>query len=171
MKIHRFEKAWLAVSLLLIVGFIATVTYGAVGEGVEMIGDEGEEVDPTKLNEHPKFGDPGVEKTGPNEYAVYVVASQFQFTPGSFGNPIRVPTDANVTFYVTTKDVIHGFDVAGTNLNTMAIPGQVAEVTVRFDEPGEYGILCNEYCGSGHHGMEGKLVAVPKSQYEGGDGE
>jgi cytochrome c oxidase subunit 2 len=50
----------------------------------------------------------------------------------------------------------------------MVIPGQVATITVEFDEPGEYGILCNEYCGSGHHDMEGKLIVVPEDEYEGG---
>jgi cytochrome c oxidase subunit 2 len=52
------------------------------------------------------------------------------------------------------------------------VPGQVSEITVQFSEqsePKEYGILCNEYCGSAHHTMEGKLVVVPQSEWEGGD--
>jgi len=47
----------------------------------------------------------------------------------------------------------------------MAVPGQVATVTVEFDEPGEYGLVCNEYCGSGHHTMEGRLEVVPPAQF------
>jgi cytochrome c oxidase subunit 2 len=50
----------------------------------------------------------------------------------------------------------------------MALPGQVAEVTVRFDEPAQYGIVCHEYCGAGHHTMAGQLVVVPEDEYEGG---
>jgi len=47
----------------------------------------------------------------------------------------------------------------------MAVPGQVAEITVRFDEPAEYGIVCHEYCGAGHHEMGGSVEVVPKSNY------
>jgi cytochrome c oxidase subunit 2 len=70
---------------------------------------------------------------------------------------------------VTSADVLHGFQVAGTNANTMVIPGEVAEITIETKEPGEYGILCNEYCGSGHHGMEGLLRIVPENEYQEGD--
>lgn len=164
MEIHRFEKLWLATALLLIVGFIATVTYGAVGVGVQMVGDGGDTVEPAAVDDHPKFGDPGIEKTD-DGYSVYVVSRQFFFDPGT-SEPIRVPTDTRVTFYVTSSDVIHGFELAGTNVNAMVIPGQITEMTVVFDEPGEYGILCNEYCGAGHHAMEGKLVAVPSEEFE-----
>jgi cytochrome c oxidase subunit 2 len=45
------------------------------------------------------------------------------------------------------------------------IPGQVSEITVEFDEPGEYGIVCNEYCGAGHHTMAGEFNVVPASEY------
>jgi len=169
MEIHAYEKFWLAAALLLIVGFIATVSYGAVGAGVEMIDDDGGTVDPQALNEHPKFSDPGVYESGPNEYDVYVVAQQFAFRPGT-AEPIRVPADSTVTFHVTSADVIHGFEVVGTNGNTMAIPGQVATFTVEVGGPKKYGLLCNEYCGSAHHAMEGSMEVVPKDEFNGTKG-
>ncbi len=46
MEIHAYEKLWLALALVLIVGFIGTITYGAAGAGIEMIDDEGGTVDP-----------------------------------------------------------------------------------------------------------------------------
>ncbi len=164
MEIHRYEKIWFGVALVLIVTFIATIAYGAVGAGVTMISDDGGTVDPNNL-EGTGFEDPGVTKVGEDKYEVYVLAQQFLFRPGTT-EPIRVPAGSEVTFYVTSTDVMHGFGVAGTNLNVMVIPGQVSKSTVKFDEPGEYGIVCNEYCGSGHHSMEGKIVVVPESQYE-----
>jgi cytochrome c oxidase subunit 2 len=166
--IHQYEKLWLALSLLLIVGFVATVTYGAVGApAISMVGDGGETVNPNSLDDHPEFSDPGVERVGDNEYAVYVVARQFMFQP----DPIVVPANSTVTFYVTSADVVHGFSVVGTNANTMVIPGEVAELTVEVDEPRKYGVICHEYCGSAHHGMEGLLRVVPEDEYEGGDAE
>jgi cytochrome c oxidase subunit 2 len=140
------------------------VTYGAVGAGVAMVDNEGGTIDATAVGEDERFAEPRVEQVGENEYEAYVIAQQFIFRP----NPIEVPANSTVTFYITSIDVIHGFEVVGTNVNTMAIPGQVAEITVEFDEPGEYGILCHEYCGEGHHDMEGKLIVHPEDEYEGG---
>jgi cytochrome c oxidase subunit 2 len=163
MEIHRYEKLWTAAALLLIVGFIATVTYGALGPGVTMVDDSGGTIDSGSLGET-QFGDPGVTQTGENQYEVHVVARQFLFQPGT-GSPIRVPANSEVTFYITSADVVHGFEVAGTNVNVMAVPGQVAEITVRFDEPAQYGIVCHEYCGAAHHTMAGQLVVVPEDEY------
>jgi cytochrome c oxidase subunit 2 len=166
MDIHRYEKVWLAGALLLIVGFIATVSYGAVGAGIAMIDDEGGQVNPDALDEHPRFSEPGTYADGPNEYDVYVAAYQFGFEPGT-QEPIRVPAGSEVTFHVTSRDVTHGFQVVGTNANTMVVPGQVSTLTVRFEETGtdEYGLLCNEYCGAAHHAMEGRIEVVPQSQW------
>jgi cytochrome c oxidase subunit 2 len=164
MEIHRYEKIWIAASLLLIVGFIATITYGAVGAGVSMIDDSGGTVDADSLDET-EFADPGVTQVGEDRYEVHVVTRQFLFQPGTT-SPIRVPANAEVTFYVTAADVVHGFELVGTNVNIMAVPGQVSEVTVRFDEPGEHGIVCHEYCGAGHHTMAGQLVVVPQDEYD-----
>ena len=164
MEIHRYEKLWFAAALLLIVTFIGTIVYGAVGPGVAMVDEAGGTISPddVSVQDYPR-----VEQVGEDQYEVYVVAAQFAFYP----DPIEVPANSEVTFHIPSNDVIHGFDVAGTNLNTMAIPGQVSQVTVEFDEPAEYGIVCNEYCGSGHHTMAGALNVVPESQYNGSDGQ
>ena len=161
MDIHSYEKIWLVVAVLLIAGFISTVTYGATAVGVQMIDDDGGTIDANALDEDPRFSDPRVEQVGENHYAAYVVAQQFIFRP----DPITVPANSTVTFYVTSPDVIHGFEVVGTNANTMVVPGQVSKLTVTVDDPGEYGILCNEYCGNGHHTMEGKLIVKPEDEY------
>jgi cytochrome c oxidase subunit 2 len=164
MDVHRFEKIWFALSLVLIVAWISTVAYGAIGPGVEMVDDSGGTVDAEDPTASENFEEPGVYKTGDATFDVYVEAAQFQFSPGT-QESIRLPAGSTVTFYVTSTDVIHGFQVAGTNVNTMVIPGQVTEMTVEFDEPATYGIVCNEYCGGGHHTMEGKLEVVPGSQF------
>jgi len=166
MHIHKFERFWIKVSFGLIAFFIASVIYGFVAMDLKVIGDY-QTIDPQNLAETP-FGKPGVRevtKNGVTEYEVYVQALQFAYLPGT-SSPITVPADTRVTFYLTSPDVIHGFDLAGTNLNSMAIPGQVAKFTTIFPEAREYGIVCNEYCGPAHHVMEGIVKVVPKSEFD-----
>ncbi|MCU4925771.1 cytochrome C oxidase subunit II [Halobacteria archaeon AArc-dxtr1] len=162
MNIHTYEKAWLIAAMVLIVAFIATITYGSVALGITMVSDQEDTVEPTELGDDERFGDPRVEHVGDNEYEVYVVAQTFSYLP----DPIEVPADSDVTFYVTSRDVIHSFSLVGTNVNTMAIPGEVSVMPVEFDEPGEYGVVCNEYCGPGHHDMEGMVTVVDEDEFD-----
>ena len=162
MNIHNYEKLWLVLSMVMIIGFISTVVYGATAVGIGMVNDEGGTIDSTALEDDGRFSDPRVEQVGDDEYEAYVIARQFNFEP----DPIEVPANSTLTFYVTSPDVIHGFEVVGTNANAMVIPGEVTKLTVELNEPKEYGILCNEYCGGGHHTMEGKLNVVPEDEFE-----
>jgi cytochrome c oxidase subunit 2 len=171
MDIHRFEKGWLVASLALIVLFISTVAYVSAVTGVDMVDDSGGSIDVDNVTEDDRFSDPRVEQVSENEYDVYMVAQQFVFRPGSepFG-PVRVPENSTVNFYVTSQDVVHGFQIVGTNVNVMVVPGKVSEITVEFDEPAEYGILCNEYCGSGHADMGGNIEVVARDEWNTTDG-
>jgi len=164
MEVHRFEKGWIVAALVLVVLFVGTITFGAVEGGVVMVDDSGGQTNTTNPTESDGFESPGVYRTGPDEYDVYVLAQRFVYTPGT-AEPIRVPAGSTVTFHVASNDVLHGFEIAGTNVNTMAVPGQVSEVTAEFDEPAQYGIVCNEYCGEGHHTMAGEVIVVPESEY------
>jgi cytochrome c oxidase subunit 2 len=169
MEVHNFEKAWLGAAILLIIGFIATVSYGTVGAGISMVDDSGGQISAQAVQSGDSgtpFDDPGVVREN-DTLTVYVVAQQFQFVPGSGDNPIRIPAGERVTFKVTSADVIHGFAIAETNINTMVIPGQVAEVTAVFDETGTYGLVCHEYCGAGHHTMGGSVEVVSQDSYQG----
>ena len=74
--------------------------------------------------------------------------------PSGKSLPVGVP----VTFRLTSPDVIHGFQIVGTNANAMVIPGYVSQLTVTFDEPGEYLVVCNEYCGLSHHLMQSRIL-------------
>lgn len=87
-------------------------------------------------------------------YQVYVVAQMWSFQPSE----IIVPTGSEVDFYLTSKDVVHGFNIHKKNVNLMAIYGAINKTTVKFDKPGVYKITCHEYCGVAHQGMQGKVI-------------
>ena len=70
---------------------------------------------------------------------------------------IRVPKGSTVLYQITTKDVVHGFQVAGTNVNMMVEPGHISRYETVMKNAGEFTIVCNEYCGIGHHQMYGTV--------------
>ena len=62
-----------------------------------------------------------------------------------------------VEFQVTATDVNHGFAVYRDKhhmvAQAQAMPGYVNRLQIRFNEPGEYEVLCLEYCGLAHRNM------------------
>jgi len=95
--------------------------------------------------------------TSQEKYEVHVVAKMWQFEPSD----IFVRAGSRVEFYLSSADVNHGFQIAKTGVNLMAVPGALNYASLTFDEPGEYRIICHEYCGLGHHNMMGKITVVP----------
>lgn len=153
MKVDLYERFWMWASAVLIVIFLVTLVTTAGSQAIRPPSHI-ETVDPTALSEHPEFGAPGVETQPDGSVRVTVVAEMFIWDP----DPIEVPAGVPVTFRLTSADVIHGFEVVGTNANAMVIPGYVTEFSMTFDEAGEYLILCHEYCGLLHHEMMSKLI-------------
>ena len=97
---------------------------------------------------------PKVTKLDDNTYQVYAVAQMWQFEPSQ----IVVPAGSEVDFFLTSKDVVHGFNIAEKNVNLTAVYGNINKTTVKFDKPGVYKITCHEYCGVGHQNMQAEVV-------------
>jgi cytochrome c oxidase subunit 2 len=57
-------------------------------------------------------------------------------------------------------DLQHGFSLQPTNINVQVHPGYELVMTVTPNETGEFGVICNEFCGIGHHTMVGRIHVV-----------
>jgi len=153
MKVHVYEKFWMWLSGGLIVAFVAAIVSTSVVQAVQPPSHI-ETIDPTTIRTDPRFSTPGVTTAADGSQQVVVVSQMFAFVPME----IRVTAGRPVTFRLTSTDVLHGFQIVRSNANSMVVPGYVSQFTVTFDEPGEYLIVCNEFCGLGHHIMQGKLI-------------
>ena len=151
--VSLYELVWILPSIAIPVGMLVALVVTAFGVGVHLPGNEGR-VDPTRVAQTPPFDQPGIVELAPGRYEVRMTAQIWSFAP----NEIRVPAGSIVTFIATSKDVVHGLLIHGANVNVMLLPGQVARVTARFDQPGEYPFVCHEYCGIAHHAMWGKVI-------------
>lgn len=148
MKLHRSETIWLALSFGLLMIFMLITGYQTFAMNMGPPSHI-ETIDPQKVSETAPFDQPGIKKIGENEYEVVMTLEVFNFDPGD----IEVPAGSTVHFTLTSKDVSHGFQIPGTNINTMVMPGYIQKITQTFDKSGEYLVLCNEYCGAGHQAM------------------
>jgi len=159
MHVELYERIWMWAASVLVLAFLGTIIVMSAVQAVTPPSHL-ETIDPSSIANDPEFGSPGVRPGPDGGVVVSVVAETFDFMP----NPIEVPANRPVTFRLTSADVIHGFEVVGTNANAMAIPGYVSQFTVTFPKPGEYLIACNEYCGLLHHNMVAKLIVKKESR-------
>lgn len=153
MHVDLYERIWMWAAGVVIAIFVVTIFVTGFAQGVQPPSHV-ETIDPQTARSDPRFASPGVETNADGGVTVTALAFLFAFQP----NEIRVPAGQPVTFRLTSTDVVHGFQIVGTNGNTMIIPGYVSQFTTTFDTPGEYLIVCNEYCGVGHHVMSATLI-------------
>jgi cytochrome c oxidase subunit 2 len=120
-------------------------------------------VDPTTLHLRGEFVESNlgtaIEPDG--SVTVRIIAEQYDFVPRC----VEIPAATPVKFRVTSADVVHGFLIPDTNVNTMVVPGFVAEVRTSFNTVGEYAMPCHEFCGLGHQAMWAHVSVVPKDQF------
>lgn len=153
MHVDLYERLWMWAAAVLIVVFVGAVLLTSYAMGIHPPSHV-ETIDPQGLDRDPRFAHPGVHPGPARGVEAVIVARMWSFDPPE----LEVPAGRPVTFRLTSPDVIHGFEVVGTNVNTMVVPGYVSQLTTTFDRPGEYLIVCHEYCGVGHHMMSAKLT-------------
>ena len=66
---------------------------------------------------------------------------------------------------MTSPDVVHGFLIMDTNVNSMVVPGFVAEIRTRFDKAAEHLMPCHEYCSVGHEGMWAHVRVLDRPEF------
>lgn len=152
MKMPKYEKIWLLFGSGTLLVFLIIVGISAFYMGNQPPSCA-VTLNPEKVDETPPFDEPGLKQIGDNEYQLNIVASAFNYDVGTPDHVVQIPKGATVHFSATTKDVVHGFQLVGTNVNMMLEPGYISTYTNTFKRPGKYTLLCNEYCGTGHHLM------------------
>lgn len=142
------EKKVLVASLAFAAAMLGLIAYAAIRLGISV---------PTCITNVKPFQDGELIRVAPGRYEAHVVAKTWSFRP----NRLKVERGSVVDFYLTSKDIVHGFMIDGTNVNLMAIPGTVNYAQARFDKPGTHLILCNEFCRAGHDNMMASIEVTP----------
>jgi cytochrome c oxidase subunit II len=158
----RVERHWAMLSFFIVALFVVVAAFAGIHQAT-MPQARVETISPTRLHLGGEFVETNlgsaVEPDG--SVTVRAIGQEYSFTPQC----IIVPADTPITFRAASPDVIHGFLIQGTNVNTMLVPGYVSTINARFDEPGEHLMPCQEFCGVGHEGMWAKVKVIDKAQF------
>lgn len=143
--IDKAEKRVLIITGLLLSLFVFSILY-AKGKYKTNV--------PECLPYNKAYTEPKLNKIDEKTYQVFAVAQMWSFQPSE----IYIPVGSEVDFFLSSKDVVHGFNIALKNINMMAVYGNINKTTVKFDKPGVYEIVCHEYCGTGHQNMKAQVI-------------
>jgi cytochrome c oxidase subunit 2 len=161
-EVARTENRWLIVMGGMLGAMMAVVVATGITNALHPPSNV-EVVDPTTLHLGGEFAESnlGTAAEPDGSVTVRLIGEQYAFVPDC----VQVPVDTPVKFRITSTDVIHGFLLPSTNVNTMVMPGFIAEVRTTFSRAGVYNMPCHEFCGDGHHGMLARVNVVPREQF------
>lgn len=159
MHMDPLERRWITLSVVLMLAITGVLIGYAIAANRHPPSNV-ETIDSNRLHLTEEFAEQnlGVTQNADGTIRVTMVAARYGFYP----QQIEVPASTPVTFRIASADVLHGVHVPLTNMSTMIVPGYVAQVTTAFEKPGDYPLLCNEYCGLGHDHMWARLAVTPK---------
>ena len=157
MHVDPLEKIWIWISIVMIFVMGGLMTFYAIDANIHPPSNV-ETIDSSRLHLSEEFNEDnlGVQENEDGSLTIRLVAARYGFYP----QKISVPANTKVTVRMVSADVLHGVHIPHTNMTTMVVPGYVSEVHTEFVEPGEYTLLCNEYCGLGHDYMWSRLTVT-----------
>ncbi|MDH3379393.1 MAG: cytochrome C oxidase subunit II [Gammaproteobacteria bacterium] len=86
---------------------------------------------------------------------VYMLGRLWQWYP-----ILELQKDQSYRLHLSSMDWQHGFSLQPVNINLQIVPGYEMVLTVTPDQAGEFAVVCNEFCGIGHHTMLGKISVM-----------
>jgi cytochrome c oxidase subunit 2 len=158
-----FELRWgllvgaVILSLLLVILFTAVHWSSMPPSRVEV-------VDSTTLHRAGEFVESnlGTSVDAEGKVVVRMLAEQYAFYPSC----VVVPEGVPVTFRATSSDVVHGFQILGTNVNSMVVPGYVSTFVATLSGAGERAMPCHEFCGVGHAAMWARVRVLKRAEFD-----
>jgi cytochrome c oxidase subunit 2 len=90
------------------------------------------------------------------EQVIQITAKRFSYTP----NEITVKKGIPVVLEFKTLDRLHGFFCPGLGIRSDIPPKTVTKLRFVPKQAGTFPFHCDNFCGSGHEGMTGKITVT-----------
>lgn len=83
---------------------------------------------------------------------VYMLGKKWEWWP-----ILELEKGKSYRLHLSSLDYQHGFSLQPENINLSVHPDYEMVLTVTPTSSGEFSVVCNEFCGIGHHNMVGKI--------------
>ena len=155
------EKIWVTVSLIwAVVLFSMMIVWGAAAkqdtptETYKISTTEFQQLTNAFVQKYQVGQEKGVPIVRPPAGGdVYLLARQFQWYP-----ILELKKGQTYRIHLSSADVQHGFSLQPMNMNFQVLPDYDYVIRLTPAQTGEFYIVCNEFCGLGHHLMSGKII-------------
>jgi cytochrome c oxidase subunit II len=91
-----------------------------------------------------------------NPKVIEITAKKFQFTPSE----ITLKRGEPVILRMTSTDRVHGFMSKPFKIDTDIPPDKTTDIAVTPATAGNFTIICDHYCGTGHSNMKMKVTVA-----------
>ncbi|MCF3630991.1 cytochrome C oxidase subunit II [Thalassospiraceae bacterium LMO-SO8] len=88
---------------------------------------------------------------------VYMLARLWEWWP-----ILELKKGETYRLHLSSLDWLHGFSLQPTNINIQVHPNYEMVMTITPNESGVFSVVCNEFCGIGHHQMVGRIYVTDK---------
>jgi cytochrome c oxidase subunit 2 len=160
---HKHEKVWVGIAFAWCMVLFAMMPIWHLKGGQNVSGIRAR-VEPHAflartmefINEYRIGEDQGIPIVAPPPGAdIYLTGLSFQWTP-----ILQLERDAEYVLHLSALDVNHGFSLYPMNINFQVVPGYDYGLRIKPTEAGDFRIVCNEFCGIGHHAMVGRIIVT-----------
>jgi cytochrome c oxidase subunit 2 len=161
--IHKIELGWIVIAFLWgLFMFFFMIAWHFIGE--QNLSTETYRILPSKYEEKVEAftekyqvgdeeGTPVVRPPAGED--VYMLGRLWEWWP-----ILELKKDQSYRIHLSSVDWQHGFSLVPTNINIQVIPGLEHVLTLTPTEAGTFGVVCNEFCGIGHHTMTGRIYVT-----------
>jgi cytochrome c oxidase subunit 2 len=98
----------------------------------------------------------GTARADVNPKVIEITAKKFEFTPSE----ITIKKGEPVILRLVSSDRVHGFMSKPLKIDTDIAAGKTTDVAVTPDSAGDFTVICDHYCGTGHGNMKMKVTVV-----------
>ena len=158
--IHKVELGWIVIAFLWgLFMFFFMIAWHFIGD--QNLSNETYRIQPSAYEEKAEAfaeqyqvgEEDGVPVVRPPAGAdVFILARTYEWWP-----ILELKKGQSYRIHLSSADLAHGFSLQPVNINISVEPGYEHVFTLTPTETGEFTIVCNEYCGIGHHTMTGTI--------------
>jgi cytochrome c oxidase subunit 2 len=165
--LHSMEIIWIALAFIWgLVMFFTMIYWHIYGE--QNLSNEACRVDPEayaakvdafaeqyKVRDEGDTGIPVVRPPAGGD--AYLIARLWEWWP-----ILELEKNQTYRLHLSSLDWLHGFSLQPTNINIEVHPNYEMILTIKPEQSGQFGVVCNEFCGIGHQTMVGRIYVVEK---------